>query len=360
MDVAVRNQIITELYDCYKANGFIAEDEALSLFTAHSVPLHQIDSITEQLLAMGVIITADDDEDDELFEDRSRTDYEAVYNEIIDIYPELEPVIEYLRNIARPLRNEWQKLMPHAQNGNEYARQRLFEMYLRVSARQSLYLSKKYHLPIEDTLQDGFVGAISSVDNYNPAEHMSYATTIQWRINQSILRNRYIYNNPAYFPIHIRDKLFDIMLEVEEHHCEDCPYNSEGICGNLVQIISENHHWTRAESETNIRYLKCWTSLESILESRGDVFDDDNLLTANMDEALCFSQVKNDLNEALQKLKKQQQKVLTLRFGLEDGCFKTLEEVGSTLHVTRERVRQIEKKALQNIKKILQRKKIWW
>lgn len=352
MNVAVRNLIITELYDCYKANGFITEDEALSLFTAHNTPLHQIDSITEQLLTMGVIITADDDEDDELIEDRSRTDYEAVYNEILEICPGLEPTIEYLRNITRPLRNEWQKLMPQAHNGNEYARQRLFEMYLRVSARQALYLSKKYHLPLEDTIQDGFVGATSSVDNYNPAEHMSYATTIQWRINQSIVRNRQIYNNPTYFPVHMKDKLFDIMEEVEEHFCEYCSGADYDLCDHLIEKISRKYEWDIEEAKINVNYLKCWVSLDETITD-GEELSDEGLFSDELCNALDSEFTATLLIKMLDGLKEREKDVILWRYGFIDNKVETLEEIGEKLSITRERVRQIEAKVLRKMRKII-------
>lgn len=362
--VEVRNQIIKELYDSYTANGFITEDEALSLFTAHNVPLHQIDALTEQLLVMGVIIVADsDDDDDNISGDRSRTDYDAVYSEVLELYSELEPIIEYIRNIPRPMRNEWQKLMPQAQHGNAYAKNRLYEMYLRVAVRQALQINKEFHMPLEDMLQDGFVGAISSVDNYDSSEHNSYATTIQWRISQGIHRNKWIYNNPAYFPIFIREKVFSIMEEVETHHCERCPADSDNICAHLAQSICDKHEWSLEEAITNIRYLKAHKSLDELCEKDEEKCDGEKLLSDHgifADEL--YSMLESDFNrktmiDLLNGCKPREKDVLILRFGFSDRGVLTLEEIGNSMNITRERVRQIEAKALRKIRKRLC--KIW-
>ena len=349
MDTVVREQIISKLYDCYMANGFIAEDEAISLFVTHDVPLHQIDSITEQLLTMGVIIAADTE--DELFNDRSKTDYNEIFNEVVEQVPELEPMIGYIRSIARPLRNEWQKLMPQAQNGNEYAKNRLYEMYLRVVVRQALECSKRFHLPLEDTLQDGFIGAMSSVDNYNPAEHMNYATTIQWRISQAISRNRWLYNNPAYFPVHIKDKLFAIMNEVEEHYCADCAPINGNLCTQLVKSISGKNEWTIEETTKNIRYLISWISLAEVVGS-DEIIDDSEFLD-EVFESLEISYNRTVIFEAMEGFKERDRAVIMLRYGFTDKGVLTLENIGQIFSLTRERVRQIEAKALRKLRKKL-------
>ncbi len=144
MNDAARNQIITTLYDCYKAKGFITEDEALSLFAANNVSLPQIDSITAHLLALGVIIQ-DDNGVEDLYVDRSKIDYDKFFDEVNEDTPELVLFTEYIRGIVPPQPREWQKLIPQAQNGNKFAKTRMIEMYMRLILRTAWYYSHKYH-----------------------------------------------------------------------------------------------------------------------------------------------------------------------------------------------------------------------
>jgi len=349
VDVAERNQIIAELYDCYMANGFITEDEALSLFSAHKTPLHQIDSITEQILAMGVIISADDDDAEQLI-DRSRSDFHTIFNEFVELAPESSSFIEYIRNIAPPQHREWKKLIPQAQSGNEYAKNRLIEMYMRISVRQALYFSKKYRLPLEDTLQDALIGAITSVDKFNSANHMNYSTYLPWWISQSISRNRSLYSNPMYYPVHIKDKLFSIMIEVEEHICEHCPSNEDDLCFQLIKEISKKNEWPPDEVARNIYYLSEWKSLDKMMENEEDISDNGVFAEELSNEAI-RSNSETILFELMETFKPRQKGVLMLRHGFTNKGALTLEEIGKILGITRERVRQLEAKALERLRR---------
>ncbi|MCL2153079.1 MAG: sigma-70 family RNA polymerase sigma factor [Oscillospiraceae bacterium] len=346
MEGAARNQIITQLYDCYMANGFITEDEALSLFAAYDTPLHQIDSITEQILAMGVIITSDDDE---LSTDRSFTEYNAIYDEFIELAPEFKPFIEFVRNITPPQYLEWKKLIPQAKNGNEYAKNRLIEMYMRAAVRQALYYSKKYLLPLDDTLQDALTGVISAIDRYNPAEHMNYNANIQWWITSSITRNCWIHSIPIYFPVHIKEKLLNIINEAEEHFCEYCPENRMLHCPELVKFLSKKQDWTIENTERYLFYLICWESLEQITDNEDDI-SDDGLLIDELHDSFIKSDYKGIIMELLDNIKPREKEVLLYRNGFTEKGALTLEEIGHIYGVTRERIRQLEEKAIRRMR----------
>lgn len=346
MDVAERKQIVKTLYDCYKANGFITENEALSLFSAHDIPLTQIDSITAQLLTMGVIITTDDDDS---FIDRSFTEYNAIYDEFIEREPEFEQFIEYVRNIIPAQYLEWQRLIPQAQNGNEYAKTRLYEMYMRAAVRQALYYSKKFHLPLDDTLQDALVGVISSVDRYNPAEHANFNSNIQWWITGAITRSRMLNRNPMTFPTNFLDDLFSIMDEVDEHYCEHCPKNEENICSHLAKTIAGKNGWSVEEATKNIHYLVSWKSLDAITENGEDISDDSIFIDELFDEITEFN-YGSILMELLETIKPREKEVLLYRNGFTEKGVLTLEEVGEIYGLTRERIRQIEDKALRRMR----------
>lgn len=342
-----RMQIIEKLYMDHQANGFVTEDEALSLFVAHKIPLNEIDSITEHLLSMGVIIKAEDNPDDD-FVDRSKLDYNEIFEEVVSIEPGLTNFIDYVRTITPPQNREWQNLMPQAKNGNPYAHNRLIEMYLRIAIKQALYSSQKYILPLEDTIQDGIVGLMVAIKKFDPTEHEKFSTYAPWWIGQSISRRRRLSNNPMYFPVHVLENLFPIQSIVLEHACEHCPNDARLICPNLLMKITSKYEWTPVEATDYIHYFKQWSYIEDYFEDNEEISDKGEFadyLAEYADLAYSRKVILNHIND----LRERESLVIKLRYGFTDRGSLTLEDIGQILGVTRERVRQIEKKALRKI-----------
>ena len=348
-----RQKVITELYDLYVANGFITEDVTLACFVAHEIPLSEVDSITAHLLGVGVLIRLDDDdEEEETFSDRSKLDYNDIFNEVLETAPGLEVFIEYIRGITPPQHREWQKLIPQVQSGNEYARTRLIEMYLRTVIKQALYYSKRQELPLEDTIQDGILGILIAVDKFDPTSHEKFSTYAPWWIGQSIARRRWIPSNPMYFPVHAKDKVFQIQEQVAEHLCEKCQDNDLKICPTLCMEISEKYDMSADDAEELVFYFKQWCSLAALEEEDQALSDHgflSDMLSENTETSATFMRVKQKIDELTEK----EQRVLHLRYGLASEDEKTLEAVGIEMNVTRERIRQIESKALRKLRKKL-------
>lgn len=155
----------------------------------------------------------------------------------------------------------------------------------------------------------------------------------------------------------MREKIFSIMEEVETHYCEYCPVDSNNICAHLVQSISDEHEWSLEEAIINIRYLKTHQSLEELCEKDNERCDCEKLLNdcgAFADEL--YSMLESDSNkkmllDLIDTCKPREKDVLLLRFGFTDRGVLTLEEIGNEMDVTRERIRQIEAKALRKVRK---------
>ena len=172
--------LVEKLYNEYIANGFISEDKIFDVLQKDGVPLFDIEYICDQLLGRGAIILeenskAGDDIEDES-DDRTQNDYEMVYSEIVELDNGLSEIVEYMRNVRIPQRREWQNLLPQAQNGNIYARNRVFEMYMRVVAKIALQYANRYNLPIADTMQDGFIGLLVAIDKFEYGRQDHFTT----------------------------------------------------------------------------------------------------------------------------------------------------------------------------------------
>lgn len=359
-NATARQHIIDQLYSRYKANGFITENEALACFVAHQIPLFEIDSLTEHLLTLGVIIRFDEydnDEDELVLNDRSKLDYGEIFNEVLSTQPELEMFIEYIRNINPPQNREWQVLIPQAQNGNTYAQNRLVEMYLRIVVKQALYCCKKYQVSLEDTIQNGVLGLITAIKKYNPTEHDKFSTYAPWWINQYIYRRMRIYNNPMYFPAHVKNTVFTVQEKIYEHYNSNCACININSCELLIDELQEKLNCERDSVKQTLHYLNQWTSLDCA-DLQSSELSDDGLLNDEMVESIDTAHTNKTIHNCMDSLKDRERKVLLYRFGFFDGEPWTLEQVGINLGVTRERVRQIESKALCRLKSISSMRRI--
>jgi RNA polymerase primary sigma factor len=304
------------------------------------------------LLTLGVIIKLeeDDSDEDELFaNDRSKLDYSEIFDEILLIQPELETFIEYARNITPPQHREWQNLIHQAQNGNAYARNRLVEMYLRVVIKQALYCYKKYQVSLEDTIQNGILGLITAIKKYNPAEQDKFPTYAPWWINQFIYRRMRIYNNPMYFPVHVKTTVFTVQEMIEEHYNSNCSCPDINSCEAFVNELQKKLDCEKDSAKQFLHYLSQWTSLDYI-DHQSFELSDHGLLDNEMVESVNAIYTNQTILTIIACLKDREREVLLYRFGFFDGQPRTLEQVGVRLGVTRERVRQIEAKVLQRLR----------
>lgn len=359
-NATTRQHIIDQLYNKYKANGFITEDEALACFVAHQIPLFEIDSLTEHLLTLGVIIKLeeDDSDEDELFaNDRSKLDYGEIFDEVLLIQPELETFIEYARNITPPQHREWQILLPQAQNGNIYARDRIIEMYLRIVIKQALYCHKKYQVSLEDTIQNGILGLITAIKKYNPAEQDKFSTYAPWWINQSIYRRMRIYNNPMYFPVHVKTTVFTVQEMIEEHYNSNCSCPDINSCEVFINELQKKLDCEKDSAKQFLHYLNQCNSLEYI-DPQSPELSDHGLVDDEMVEAVNTVHINQTTLTIIDSLKDREREILLYRFGFFDGQPWTLEQVGARLGVTRERVRQIEAKVLRRLRSMPSIKKM--
>ena len=138
------------------------------------------------------------------------------------------------------------------------------------------------------------------------------------------------------------------MNMVEEHICENCPDNDLIICSKLIEAISRKNNWHKEESEKLIYYLRDCISIDEMIENDVQV-SDEGLFVYEMHEKLALSNNRSILLELLDEIKPREKDVLLLRFGFTNKDELTLEEVGNIFGLTRERIRQIEAKAIRKL-----------
>lgn len=344
--------IIEKLYQEYTVHGFISEDHIFDVLEENGISLFDVEYICDHLLSKGVIIRDDaltDDEDDEY--DRSNVDYEEVFSEVLKIDDTFSDFIEYIRGIKPPQHREWMNLMPQVKLKNAYARNRIFEMYMKVAVRIALVHAKRYHLPLDETIQNAMMGLHVSIDKYETARQENFASYFPLWVRQFIMRDAPTLNPSVYFPIHIKDKLFAIYDNMEDYFGDIEDRTDPGI--ELLQSIATELECTLVEARRLFDYLAPYESIEELSENEENelLFSDDGIGCENMISLVERNFDIDDLQIKLSKLTYREQEVLRLRYGIGYDHEYTLDEIGQKFCVTRERVRQIEAKALRKLRR---------
>lgn len=341
--------IIEKLYNEYTVRGFISEEYIFNVLEENGISLFDVEYICDYLLSKGVIIRDETTQDDDEKYDRSNIDYEEIYREILEIDDSLSGLIEYIREIQAPQHREWRNLMPRVKHNNIYARNRIFEMYMRVAVRIALTYSKRFQLPLDDTIQDALMGLHISIDKYETSRQENFSQYFHLWVRQFIMRNAQTLNPTVYFPAHMKEKIFAIYDNIEVYF--GSIDDRAGAGTELFQSIADELECSLDEAKQLLDYLKPFESIETLMEDEENeiLFSDAGISCKEMIVSVERSFDAEVLHKKLRTLTPREQDILMMRYGVGFDCDYTLEAVGQKFNITRERVRQIEAKAFRKM-----------
>ena len=347
--------------DAEKKNGFIEYNELDKYFPGFDLSTDKLEQIIDYLAGKGIdVLRTDFNDSDALLdlEDDLKSleelEEEEIDPENIDL-SDLENNVNiedhvriYLKEIGKvPLltSDEEIELAMRMEQGDEEAKSRLAEANLRLVVS----IAKRYvgrGMQLLDLIQEGNLGLMKAVKKFDYRKGYKFSTYATWWIRQAITRAIADQARTIRIPVHMVETI-NKLLRVSRQLLQELgrePTNEE---------IAERMDIPASKVREIMKISQDPVSLETPIGEEedshlGDFIKDENITSPA--DAAAFVLLKEQINEVLETLTDREQEVLKLRFGLEDGRTRTLEEVGKEFNVTRERIRQIEAKALRKLR----------
>ena len=343
-----KSKLISDLIEIGKQRGELTTKQINDLLEEFDFDVEQVDRLYEKIEGSNIKIIEDMELDIDTDLESITIEDESGADEVSETINVDDPVKVYLKEIGRvPLltTEEELKLSEKMAQGDQDAAKRLSEANLRLVVS----IAKRYvgrGMQFLDLIQEGNLGLIKAVEKFDYTKGFKFSTYATWWIRQSITRAIADQARTIRIPVHMVETINKVKkVSSQLLHTNGHEPTSEEIAREIDMPVEKVSEIMRVSQEPVSLETPIGEEEDSHL---GDFIPDDDAPAPA--EAASYTLLKEQISKVLSTLTPREEKVLRLRFGLEDGRQRTLEEVGKEFNVTRERIRQIEAKALRKLR----------